>query len=35
MIAVLIDELNRINNEAEEAVRSGYVHIILTDKLLI
>ena len=27
-------ELNRINVEAEEAVRSGYVHIILTDKLL-
>ncbi len=27
-------ELNRINQEAEEAVRSGYVHIILTDKKL-
>ena len=27
-------ELNRINKEAEEAVRSGFVHIILTDKSL-
>ncbi len=27
-------ELGRINKEAEEAVRSGYVHIILTDKSL-
>ena len=27
-------ELNRINIEAEEAVRSGFVHIILTDKSL-
>jgi len=27
-------ELDRINKEAEEAVRSGYVHLILTDKLL-
>ncbi len=27
-------ELDRINKEAEEAVRSGYVHIILTDKSL-
>ena len=25
-------ELDRINKESEEAVRSGYVHIILTDK---
>ena len=25
-------ELERINKEAEIAVRSGYVHIILTDK---
>ena len=28
------EELDRINKEAEEAVRSGFVHIILTDKLL-
>jgi len=28
------NELDRINNEAEEAVRSGFVHLILTDKLL-
>ena len=27
-------ELNRINVEAEEAVRTGFVHIILTDKSL-
>ena len=27
-------ELTRINKEAEEAVRSGFVHIILTDKSL-
>ena len=27
-------ELDRINKESEEAVRSGYVHIILTDKSL-
>ena len=27
-------ELNRINKEAEEAVRSGYIHLILTDKNL-
>ena len=27
-------ELHRINKEAEEAVRSGFVHIILTDKSL-
>ena len=27
-------ELKRINMEAEEAVRSGFVHIILTDKFL-
>jgi len=27
-------ELNKINKEAEEAVRSGFVHIILTDKSL-
>ena len=26
------DELNRINSEAENAVRSGFVHLILTDK---
>lgn len=29
-----VSELNRINNEAEEAVRSGFVHLILTDKSL-
>ena len=28
------EELIRINNEAEESVRSGFVHIILTDKAL-
>jgi glutamate synthase (NADPH/NADH) large chain len=28
------NELDRINNEAEEAVRSGFIHIILTDKAL-
>jgi hypothetical protein len=26
------NELEKINKEAENAVRSGYVHIILTDK---
>ena len=34
MITALVKELNRINKETEEAVRSGYVHIILTDKFL-